>query len=179
MSENEFRSGKIYKIQCKDDDTLTYIGSTINSLNERFGHHKGDSKTFPNRLFYKNVLQRKNKWDDWFIELVEYYPCNSEEELIEREELHIAKMGTLNSRPFRVRKNIKATPKIVEILTDNETIYHCPCGRKITEKYMCHHLKAKGHIEYENEFLIKFMFERFNIDEVEAKIELQISKIYK
>jgi len=175
MSDNKYQNGKIYKIQCKDDDTLIYIGCTIHSLKTRLGDHKSDSKTFPNGLFYKNVLQRKNKWDDWFIELVECYPCNSEEELIEREELHIAKMGTLNSRPFRVRQNIKnSTVKFAQFLTDEVTIYHCPCGRKITEKYMYNHVKAKGHIEYENEFLIKFLFEKFNIDEVEAKIELKI-----
>tara|TARA_B110000503_G_scaffold126201_1_gene194568 strand:+ start:233 stop:538 length:306 start_codon:yes stop_codon:yes gene_type:complete len=100
----------------------------------RLKQHKSDSKTFPNRLFYK--------CDDWFIELVEDYPCNSEEELIEREELHIAKMGTLNSGAFRVRKNIKkdSTVKFVQILTDEETIYHCTCGCKITEKYMTIHI---------------------------------------
>ena len=173
-SSNKYRDGKIYKIQCKNDDTLTYIGSTIRSLRKRFKEHTYDAKCFPNRLFYKNVLQSKNKWDDWFIELVEEYPCDSSKELREREEHHIVKMGYLNSGASPVSyKN--ATTKFCRFLTDKETTYHCPCGRKISsQKYMCNHVKNKGHKAYENDFLINFLFERFKLNEDEAKSALKI-----
>ena len=152
-SSNKYRDGKIYKIQCKNDDTLTYIGSTISSLKRRLNQHKSAANTSPNRLFYKTVLQSKNKWRDWFIELVEKYPCVSSQELTEREKHHIAKIGNLNSF---------------------YKMYECPCGHKMSsQKYIYNHVNSTRHKEYENDFLIDFLFERFKLDkdEVESALE--------
>ena len=126
-SFNKFENGKIYTIQCKNDDTLIYGGCTIVSLNTRFKNHKSDSKRMPS-LFYKTVLQSIDMWDDWFIELVEEYLCDSSEELIEDEEHYIAKMGNLNSKSPRTRCRNVIT-KFCWFLTDKETIYNCPSGR--------------------------------------------------
>ena len=36
----DYTKGKIYTIRCKTDDTLIYVGSTIQPLSVRFGGHK-------------------------------------------------------------------------------------------------------------------------------------------
>ena len=90
----DYSKGKIYTIRCKTDDTLIYVGSTIQSLAVRFGGHKRRSKLENqyNPAFYRIVVD----WNDWYIELYENSPCNSLEELRKREGEVIRDIGTLN-----------------------------------------------------------------------------------
>ncbi len=91
----DYKQGKIYTIRCKKDDTLIYVGSTTYSLSQRLRGHKSDSVIYPNRFLYKSI---DNKWEDWYIELYELYPCKSKMELEEREGEVIKNIGTLNKR---------------------------------------------------------------------------------
>jgi hypothetical protein len=92
-----YGNGKIYTIRCRTDDTLIYVGSTIQPLCERLAGHKRDSKgeKDKNMLLYKTI--NKN-WDNWYIELYELYPCNCKDELCKKEGEIIRLIGTLNSR---------------------------------------------------------------------------------
>lgn len=93
----DYTKGKIYTIRCRTDDTLIYVGSTIQPLSVRLGGHKVRS----NNAKYQNILLYKNKnhnWDDWYIELYEEYPCENKEQLGKREGEVIRLIGTLNSR---------------------------------------------------------------------------------
>ncbi len=89
----DYQKGKIYTIRCRNDDTLIYVGSTIQSLAKRWGGHKRDSLKYSNMLLYKSI---NHKWEDWYIELYELYPCNSKMELEKREGEVIRKISTLN-----------------------------------------------------------------------------------
>ena len=44
MTDNKYKNGKIYTIRFNDDNNLTYVGSTIQSLYQRFADHKKKCK---------------------------------------------------------------------------------------------------------------------------------------
>jgi hypothetical protein len=59
--------------------------------------HKYDSMKRPNICFYKHV----DDWGNWYIELFENFPCNSKEELNQKESNKtegqvIREIGTIN-----------------------------------------------------------------------------------
>jgi len=76
----DYKQGKIYTIRCKTDDTLIYVGSTIEPLCRRMSKHKYDSLNKPTIFFYQHI----DDWDNRYIELFENFPCNSKEELNKR-----------------------------------------------------------------------------------------------
>ena len=79
-------NGKIYRIVCPNN--YCYIGSTINELNYRFRLHKHHSKRNDSPLYrYLNTIDISNVK----IELVENYPCNTMEELRQKETEYIKK----------------------------------------------------------------------------------------
>ena len=82
----EFQNGKIYTIRSYQTEKY-YIGSTNQkTLAQRLGKHrsnyigylKNDTKGYMTSF---EILQ----YDDHYIELLELYPCNSKEELHQRE----------------------------------------------------------------------------------------------
>jgi len=100
---DKYKNGKIYTIRCKNDDSLIYVGSTVQPLFKRWYEHKHDSKLENNILLYQKI--KETNVDDWYIELYENFPCNNREELNKREGEVIRQIGTLN-------KNIAGrTPK--------------------------------------------------------------------
>jgi len=93
----DYTKGKIYTIRCRTDDTLIYVGSTIQPLSVRFGGHKKASRQIncQNMLIYKTI---NHNWEDWYIELYEENSCENKEQLGKREGEVIRSIGTLNSR---------------------------------------------------------------------------------
>jgi hypothetical protein len=82
---NIYQRGKIYSMT--GDDGHYYIGSTTMSLTDRFRHHKEFSKTHDTRVY---EYCKRVGWKNITMELLEDYPCDSSEELHEREEYHLA-----------------------------------------------------------------------------------------
>ena len=93
----DYSKGKIYTIKCQTDETLIYVGGTIQPLCERKATHKRDSKgeKTKNRLLYSKI---NGDWANWKIELYELFPCSCKEELDKKEGEIIRKIGTLNDR---------------------------------------------------------------------------------
>lgn len=93
----DYSKGKIYTLRCRTDDTLIYVGSTIQPLCERMSTHRVDSRIEckKNRLIYRTI---NGDWDNWFIELHELYPCSSKEELVKREGEIIRLIANLNTQ---------------------------------------------------------------------------------
>jgi hypothetical protein len=89
----DYNKGKVYTIRCRTDDTLIYVGSTIQSLPMRWGGHKSKSKKYNTRKLYQSI---NDNWDDWYIELYEVYPCENKEQLNKREGEITREIGTLN-----------------------------------------------------------------------------------
>ena len=80
----KYRNGKIYIIRSDQTDDI-YIGSTIKSLEKRLGWHERDFKAFNNGTYPYVTSFELLKNDNYYIELLERYPCDSEQELRRRE----------------------------------------------------------------------------------------------
>ena len=95
---DKYNNGKIYQI-VTDEEGMCYIGSTVGKSSNRLSQHKlhykrflaGNSNYIPCfKLFEKCGI------DNCKIELLEYFPCSSKDELHKREREHIRNMNCLN-----------------------------------------------------------------------------------
>jgi hypothetical protein len=90
MEENrqsmDYQNGKIYSIRSYQTE-LIYIGSTTQSLSKRLSKHKTDFDGWNNNNNAYAYVSSFDilKYDDYYIELVENYSCNSKNELRRRE----------------------------------------------------------------------------------------------
>ncbi len=101
-----YQNGKIYTLRCYTDKELVYVGSTTKKLCDRKSNHKTNGYKCPENYFYKTV-ENNGGWDNWYIELVECFSCNSRSELEKREGEIMRDIGTLNTKMPRglVRKD--------------------------------------------------------------------------
>ena len=85
---NIYSNGKIYKLTCFSTGNM-YIGSTTQSLKSRLSQHEYDFRTWMNgkKAYLSSFGIIAN--DEYTIELVENYPCNTSAELHKREAYHI------------------------------------------------------------------------------------------
>ena len=89
-----YQNGKIYRIVCNITGKQ-YIGSTISHLNTRLSQHK---KSFSCTSI--QVLEN----GDYNIVLIEDYPCERKEQLLQRERFFIETMECVNKKyPLRTR----------------------------------------------------------------------------
>ena len=100
----DYSKGKIYKIVSDSCDDI-YIGSTVATLAQRLGKHRGHYKEWKKgkgchtRSF--SLLER----GDYHIILIEPFPCANQEELTARERWHIENNVCLNKAiPGRTHK---------------------------------------------------------------------------
>ena len=93
----DYKEGKIYKIVC-DNTGLTYYGSTCEKrLSRRLSKHRTNYTSYlknPENNFRTSfkILEGGN----YNIVLVEHYPCNSKEELLQKERFYIEKNECVN-----------------------------------------------------------------------------------
>jgi len=80
-----YQNGKIYAIKSYQTE-LIYIGSTVRPLSQRIAKHRVNYNK-NGKTSSKEIL----KYDDYYIELIELFPCNSKEELEKQEGIHIRK----------------------------------------------------------------------------------------
>ena len=104
----DYKNGKIYQIVCYETGEI-YIGSTVQDLERRLLCHQAPS----NKCNSKQIINRGN----YYIELLETYPCNSEYELDRKEGEYQRAIECINRRiAGRTRKEYKEDnkKKIVE-----------------------------------------------------------------
>ena len=87
--DERYKRGKIYTIRCRDDDSLVYVGSTIQPLAKRIGGHRKDKEC----SLYQFV---DGDWSNWYIELYEEFPCDNKEQLEKKEGEVIREIATIN-----------------------------------------------------------------------------------
>jgi hypothetical protein len=92
--DERYKRGIIYTIRNITDDTMIYVGSTINTLPKRFYKHKCDCKLGINYSLYNYI--ENNDWGNWYMEWYEDFPCNNKKELCRREGEVIREIGTIN-----------------------------------------------------------------------------------
>jgi hypothetical protein len=97
---DKYSKSKIYTIRCKSDNSLVYVGSTIETLSQRFARHKrvcfNEKERGYSMILYQSI--REKGWENFYIELYEDFPCERKEQLNKREGEIIREIGTLNSK---------------------------------------------------------------------------------
>jgi group I intron endonuclease len=94
MVKKDLKNGKIYQILNSINEEV-YIGSTCQPLSKRMVYHRSDMKTKKMKLY---DMMKELGVENFYIELVEEYPCDNIEQLRQREGYYIRQLGTLNSR---------------------------------------------------------------------------------
>ena len=80
--DSRYFNGKIYKIYSERLPDLCYIGSTTQTLVDRFKQHKWKCQN-------KHLKTMFAKYNDIVIELIENFPCFNNSQLEEREQYYI------------------------------------------------------------------------------------------
>jgi hypothetical protein len=102
MEINKYNNGKIYKLICNTTN-LIYYGSTTQKLSSRLAQHRNNNLTKS-----KEIIENNN----YIIELVENYSCNSKKELEERERFYIENNECINKTiPTQSKKEWKEKNK--------------------------------------------------------------------
>ena len=96
--KQSFQKGKIYIIRNRIND-LVYIGSTCQSLAQRMVQHRRDMNVKRCQDWKLYQLMKELHNENFYIELLENYPCNTKDELNKREGEFIRKyQSQLNKR---------------------------------------------------------------------------------
>ncbi len=95
---DKYKNGKIYTIRYKNDESLIYVGSTVQPLFKRWFEHKRRVKNEKSKEYNYFLYQkmRETNIEDWCIELYEEFSCENKEQLNKREGEIIREIGTLN-----------------------------------------------------------------------------------
>ena len=108
-----YNNNVIYKIIAKENNNTNdndfYIGSTSIGLNERFYRHRSMCRNSADRHYNMPVYQfiRENgDIDNWIIEKVEEYPCETKLQAEQRERYYIEELKPSLNRiiPLRTAK---------------------------------------------------------------------------
>ena len=102
-----YQNGKIYKITSKQTDKC-YIGSTTQELYVRLLQHKRDYKQYILKKRCYITSYEIVKFDDAKIYLIESYPCNTNAELITREQIIISETKTCVNKVIFKNTNKKS-----------------------------------------------------------------------
>jgi len=153
--DERYKRGKIYTVRCKYDDSLIYVGSTIEKLSIRMAKHRYDKTC----SLYKYV---DGDWKNWYIELYEEYPCNNKQILEKREGEMIREIGNINNViAGRTQKEYRQDNK--EKIAEQRKEYREANGDKINEKKKEHYQvnrekineKKKEHYQVNSEIILE------------------------
>jgi len=91
----DYQNGRVYQILNNIDNDV-YVGSTCSTLTKRLSWHKHRYDRQDKQHVPLYAKMHELGFDQFYIELVEQYPCNTREELRAREGHYIRERGTLN-----------------------------------------------------------------------------------
>ncbi len=91
----DYSKAKIYKIYSYENDDV-YYGSTCETLSQRMAKHRFNYKMYKNGKFRFTTSFKILELTSAKIELVENCPCNSKEELLQREGYYINNNNCVN-----------------------------------------------------------------------------------
>jgi hypothetical protein len=126
----DYQQGKIYTVRCYTDNSLIYVGSTINSLTRRWYSHKQDAERRHSKI---NRTMKEMGIENFYIELYELFPCNSKIELEKREGEIIRLIGTLNEN-IAGRDNKQYYTDNLDRIKQNRDIYYIENKEKIRKQ---------------------------------------------
>jgi len=134
----DYSRGKIYKLVCNISNKI-YIGSTCEpTLARRLANHVSDFKKWKNGKHRKITSFEIIEQGDYYIELLEIYPCTINEELLKRERFYIKSLDCINKI-----KNLNCTD---EDKKERNKIYQGNNKDKIKEYKKEYYIKNKDKI---------------------------------
>lgn len=175
----DYSKGKIYALKTYQSDDV-YIGSTTQALCQRKGGHKRNFNRYKKGKYCYVTSFKLCEYDDMYIELIENYPCATQEELHKREGEIIREINCVNKviagrskkqwyEENKERLNQKSKENYLankekynamsrERYQKNKEIqlakqgekYTCECGKTLTIGKKSRHEKSRKHIEYLN-----------------------------
>ena len=163
----DYANGKIYAIYNYIDPSLVYVGSTCQSLSKRLSKHRREmnSKQSQTKPFYMKM--REICKEQFYIELLEEYPCENNEQLRAREGHYIREMkASLNGRiegrtmeewreenkeRLKEYRKVKYNNIKEEYLAFRRMRFVCECGSEISNGSKLRHLRSKKHQAYLNQ----------------------------
>ena len=141
----DFNNGKIYKI-VDNKSNMIYIGSTCKTLEQRLKSHISNYKKYKAGKYNYVTVFKTLENNDYKIELIKNYSCNSKNDL-EREEGKFIKEYR-NNKLNVVNKLIAGqTQSEYDQIKLNEK-YNCSCGGRFSIKHKARHEKSKKHQDY-------------------------------
>ena len=106
--KKDLNNSVIYKIFCKNEEVKDlYIGQTTDFTRRKYSHKQNCTKQLyeynrNKNAFLYNTINQNGGWDNWKMEILEKYPCENREELLNRETFWIIELNaTLNSQISR------------------------------------------------------------------------------
>jgi hypothetical protein len=161
----DYSNAKIYKIIDNTNGDV-YIGSTCLPLAKRLKYHQYKYKYYLNEKYHFVTSFKILENNDYSIELLEDYPCESKFELHEREQFYIKNNKCVNKYiPNRTDKEYREDNKdsIREYQQNNkDTIrerrkhyftekFTCECGGKYQYNNRARHFKSLKHQNFINQ----------------------------
>jgi len=157
----DYKNGKIYQVVCNITGE-TYVGSTVRSLEDRLMEHEKPT----NPCCSKQIIERS----DYYIELLETYPCESKCQLDRKEgeyqlsttkcinkviagrtEAEWGKEYRKNNKEYLVNKGKLYYQDNIEMIKQKRIIkITCKCGMKISTPNIAKHRRSKNHIDLMN-----------------------------
>ena len=145
--------------QRNDSDKVVYVGSTVRSLSERMAEHRRGIREHPDSKIYK--LMDVAGVDNFYIELICNFSCNSREALNAEEGRHMRMHKTVNEGG---NMNL-AGPPMKEEISSAKHKYYLTNREKINAK--CH----EYYLAHKEELKAKtWAYEQANREKVNAKV---------
>lgn len=180
--EYNFPHAVVYQIKCVDESLSkeTYIGSTTNFKKRQY-EHKHSTKNIKNKQYNYRVyrhIREHGGWTLWVMEVLERYPCDTKEQLREREAYHVkihdphlnvhipnAMHGiTLKEYKKQYQKDNRD-----KILRKNNTKHVCTCGGKYTTINKKLHMRSHKHVKWMINDIAEYIEEQQNRLESDVK----------
>jgi hypothetical protein len=139
MSE-KYQKGKIYKIVCKTTNKI-YIGSTCEKyLSDRLKGHRIAYKYKKDMTNYYCSVFEVLKNNNYYIELIENYPCTCKDELSRRERHHI----NITENCVNIKRPIVEPEEKKEEFEKTIEKVNCPrCNKCVQRRSLESHYKSK------------------------------------
>jgi hypothetical protein len=147
-----FQNGKIYAIRSYQTHQI-YIGSTTQTLAQRFGKHKKCLRTMSREIM---------KFDDCYIELLQEFACDNKMQLNKKEGEYIRSMDCINKNiagrtdaEWREEHKDDLKQYLKQYHENNKEHirehknqkYNCFCGGRYTLTHKANHFKTPKHLE--------------------------------
>jgi len=153
-----YQNAKIYKIVDNASNAI-YIGSTCKTLDQRLKQHENNYKCFKAGKYSFVTVFKILENEDYKIEFIKLYPCNTKQELNIQEGCIIKqfrndKLNIVNK--YVAGQTIKESKEQYRqnnrnLINENQKQkYNCSCGGKYTQCSKSIHEKTKKHQNYIN-----------------------------